>query len=612
MASAALRILLIANTAWCCEDSKRLARHQILLSDRRTSIGTPASDVTVKFRDRSGRICLDPEAHLDIPKPGKVILHSQPLAKELTSRDHAGLLLFISLEQAGEILRATVHLVQSSALRLLMDERPELRLDTLGLPPPTVVEFEPSYSRDGMDAEGAFEVLLHRIQQEDSELFATHTESFLKAPHIIVPLITHLSSLSAEDNLKFPVHLKRLGDQLRAILEMEGSPIRIHRIEHNHLDTWADAQGKRFAYLDGGVARIAGLPGNSPTAIRVGVYSVRAGDTSLETREAWDLQPFVVGDLIDKDTGVKMEDDDQIDLRRLGEAARYTLEPLTGLRFLEENADVDTLFCQGPLINQFVMYDEGEPHFIPFLKEGFLNRVGISQSDVERIVAEIPKKDGKPMWRQFMAIYGFIAARVYNHKTPILGVVERSAGAWLAGAVLSAAVQARIVKDAYRKKVVALLKRYSISDDFLFGCVLAEGEYITPVTIPKNEERRARVIWHPVVREYPKPFATVLKTTEVSFPFRVEMNRAAYANEARIMRQLYHTARLLPRYAFPAGLDIVDKYAKVPDWLSRNVSARLAAAVLNRAMAEGDPRLIAQVRQLLAHTPRDFFYRPTT
>jgi hypothetical protein len=50
----------------------------------------------------------------------------------------------------------------------------------------------------------------------------------------------------------------------------------------------------------------------------------------------------------------------------------------------------------------------------------------------------------------------------------------------------------------------------------------------------------------------------------------------------------------------------------VPQWLSGNISARLAATVLNRAMAEGDARLIVQVRQLLAHTPRDFFYRPKT
>jgi hypothetical protein len=90
------------------------------------------------------------------------------------------------------------------------------------------------------------------------------------------------------------------------------------------------------------------------------------------------------------------------------------------------------------------------------------------------------------------------------------------------------------------------------------------------------------------------------------------MNEAANARQAHVMRTLYHTARLLPRYAFPVGLDIVDKYAKVPDWLSKNISARMAARVLNRTIAEGDARLVAQVRRLLAHTPRDFSYRPNS
>jgi hypothetical protein len=125
------------------------------------------------------------------------------------------------------------------------------------------------------------------------------------------------------------------------------------------------------------------------------------------------------------------------------------------------------------------------------------------------------------------------------------------------------------------------------------------------VMIIKNEPRRAQPIWKPVAEQYSNPYATILKTTDVSFPSRIEMNPAGREQEAVLMRLLYHTARLLPRYAFPVGLDIVDKYAKVPDWLSRNISARLAASVLNRAMAEGNARLIAQVRQLLAHTPRD-------
>jgi hypothetical protein len=593
----ALTLLLVVQGAWC-------------FSDRRSSITKSSADAVLKFRDRNGRLCLDRNARLVVAEGGKVYLQSGELAKDFAARYDNDTLLYVFLEQVDDAVRVTIHFSKEADLVALSEGRPELRIDAFGLPPYSVTEIEPSYSDGGVSANGIYDCLVARAQKADAALFAVHTDSFLKAPHIVIPLLSHLASLSAEDNLKFPIQIKRLSDQFRLILETKDCPVRIHKVERDHLNTWSDAQGKRYAYLDGGIAKIAGLPGTEPTAMRVGIYCVKPGEENMERREEWHLQPFVVGDIIDKNTGEPMDDDDQIDLRRLGEAARYTLEPLTGLRFVEANADIAAVFSHGPLVNQFVMYDEGEPHFLPFLKDEFLAQAGITEAGVERLIEEIPKgRNGKRMWRQFMAVYGYIMRRIHDLPVPFMGVVERGAGTWLAAAVLERAVGASIIKDDYRRKVMNILKRYGISDDFLFGCILAEGEYITPVAIQKNEQRRARDRWRPVVRQYPSPYATILKTTEVSFPFRVEMNRSAYEQQ-NLLRLLYHTARLLPRYAFPVGLDIVDKYAKVPQWLSGNISARLAATVLNRAMAEGDARLIAQVRQLLAHTPRDFFYRP--
>jgi len=521
-------------------------------------------------------------------------------------------LLFLHLEQANGLIRIIAHFSEEDALEAFSARRPDLRLASYDLPPVYSTEIEPSTLRDGMDTDSVYQALLGFIQSEDPKLFTTHTEVFLRAPHLIVPLLSHLASLSAEDNLRFPIQLRRLSDQFRSILEMGDASIRIHKIERNHLEMWADAERKQYAFLDGGVAKIAGLPGAEPTAMRIGVYCVRAGDQDVKTREEWLLAPFVVGDIIDKNTGVHMDDDDQIDLRRLGEAARYTLELLSALEFVKSHRNLEALFLHGPLVNSFVMYDEGEPHFIPYLKEDFLAQFGITAAAIEDALSDIPRsRDGRGrMSRQFMAVYGYLLAQMAVSSVPLVGVVERSAGSWLAQAVLRSAVDAQIIKQDYRAKVMTLLKRYNISDDFLFGCVLEEGEYLTPVTIAKNEKRRAREIWQPVVAQFSPPFATVLKTTETSFPFRVEMNRAGSDNQANVMRALYHTARLLPRYAFPVGLDIVDKYAKVPDWLSKNISARMAARVLNRTIAEGDARLVAQVRRLLAHTPRDFFYRP--
>jgi hypothetical protein len=553
----------------------------------------------------------DEKAKLLVQNNGRSLLYSELLANELINRAHENVLLYLHLEQASGVVRAIVHFSTVEQFEDFSEQRPELRLSSYDLPPAYSTAIEPSSLRDGMDSDSIYDVLLRQIQMEDPKLFTVHTEKFLNAPHLLVPLLSHLASLSAENNLKFPIQLRRLSDQFRSILEMEASPIHISKIERNHLETWADADNKRFAFLDGGIAKIAGLPGTEPTALRVGVYCVRAGDTDLKTREDWSLVPFVVGDIIDKNTGVHMDDDDQIDLRRLGEAVRYTLELLTALKYVETHPDVAMLFLHGPLVNTFVMYDEAEPHFIPFLQQEFLSEFRITTGVIEDTILNIPfSSNGKRLSRQFMAVYGYLLHCMAAASTPLVGVVERSAGSWLAYAVLDGAVEADIIRDDYKNKVLALLKRYNISDDFLFGCVLEEGEYITPTLIAKNPKRRAREAWQSVVEQYERPFATLLKTTETSFPFRVEMNGAGQAWEAQVMRTLYHTARLLPRYAFPVGLDIVDKYAKVPDWLSKNISARMAARVLNRTIAEGDARLVPQVRRLLAHTPRDFFYLP--
>jgi hypothetical protein len=191
----------------------------------------------------------------------------------------------------------------------------------------------------------------------------------------------------------------------------------------------------------------------------------------LKSREEWSLLPFVVGDIIDKNTGVHMDDDDQIDLRRLGEAVRYTLELLTALKFVERHPTVEMLLLHGPLVNTFVMYDEGEPHFIPFLKKDFIAQFDITPAAIEAALSNIPVTAGNQrMSRQFMAVYGYLLHQMAQSQVPLIGVVERSAGTWLAQAVLDKAVEANIVKEDYKRKVVALLKRYNIAVIF---CLVA-------------------------------------------------------------------------------------------------------------------------------------------
>jgi hypothetical protein len=58
------------------------------------------------------------------------------------------------------------------------------------------------------------------------------------------------------------------------------------------------------------------------------------------------------------------------------------------------------------------------------------------------------------------------------------------------------------------------------------------------------------------------------------------------------------------------GLDIVDKFAKIPDWISRPVNTRTAVLALRKAMESGDSRLFDSLRRMLCGSSREWLLRP--
>ena len=509
--------------------------------------------------------------------------------------------ILIFFETSSNLARCVVTSAPAELWESMVTLDPPLRPSVYDLPPTSITK---------IDSEEIHAAVYGLVSGGDAELFGTTVQQFLTSPHIIVPLFAHVLSLSSKDNIDFPLLLRTTAEQIRSLLiDPSLGPVRIKRIRRDHARLWKEMLGERIAFADGGMARISGVPSAEPLALRVGIYCVIPGETDLTVREDWELTPYVMGDIVRR-----VDDTEEPpDGKRLQEASRYVLEPLTALRYLETHQGVRFLFLHGPLVNQFTQYDEGEPSYLPCLVPEFLQQFGLNQAAVTEALTGVPEtRRHTSLWNQFMAIYGVLMKRIFSSEIPIAGVVERTAGRWLAQAVLGQMVAERRMTEALSKRMMSIIERYQISDDFLFGCVLEEGEYLEPLHISKNAERRARDQWKEVVRQYPSPFATVLKTSSTSFPYRVEMNPAAVKDSEQLLRLLYHTSRLLPRYAFPVGLDIVDKYAKVPDWLSRGVSARITADVLRRALNTGDPKIVAQVRQFLARTPRDFFYRPQT
>ncbi len=589
------RFFVVIDGTWFVDHAQTSRRTEQHLTTLGRSAGhlVDQCNLLVKFRD-GDNIVTDATARLQILGTSFNI-RSDVLSSWLSKQAVRERLIVFFFEGTRDDARCIASLWNVNILGAIEDED---RLLSFGIPPTDTVVVESDH---------LVSTMYDAAVEQDRQLFSVHVDRFLDSPSIMVALFAHLMSIRTEDNIRFPIQVKKIAEQLRAVLDGRSEHPRIERVKESHLELWAEAQGRTFSFLDGGAARIGSLPGLSPLALRVGVYSVRPGVEEEDGRESWTMKPYVVADLLDRDRRPA----ERPEPRRLQEASRYTLEALTGLLHLRSAPHTAALLTHGPLVNQFTQYDEGEPNYIPFLAPAFLEHVGISREDVESRLTGLPSDRSGSMWNQFMAIYGYVMLAVQESAVPIAGVVERPTGRAVANALLIELERQGVYTAAYTRRVNDILEQYDITDDFLFGCMLRQGEYLTPVRVLKNNPRKARPNWNAVVRQFPQPAAMLLKSEETDFPFRVEMNDAALQESAFMARFLYHTARLLPRYAFPVGLDIADRYAKIPDWLSRGVSAELSATVLRQAMKTGDPRLVTQLRLFLARGPRDFFYRPS-
>lgn len=596
--------VLVASYRWLTKEGshpKRLSKQHLCPLGSSVRYLSTGCDLMVKFRTADGVIAMDPSAKV-VQIKDEYFIRSQDLAASIAVMPARTRGVLFYFEGNKTEARVVVHAADNDLFLRLEEEDPTLRLRSFDLPPRT---------SSIVSANRVADAIYQRCAKADSELYAVHVGSFLDGPHILVPLSNHVLSLRSQDHISFPIVLKKLAERLRFFLTDHARTVAIRTVQKSHKAFWPTVRDQRFAFLDGGVARIPSLASLEPMALRVGIYDVAPGDAEMKTRERWSLTPYVLGDIVDQPPhGIR----ESTDRKRLQEAARYVLELLTGLVHLKSSQDTSVLLMHGPLVNQFTMYDEREPNNIPCIAPEFLEKLGVHRSAVMSEIRDIPSDSrGIPLWNQFMSIYGYVTNRVVDHERPIVGVVERPKGRPITAAVLSRLVEEKVINEAGEKVISDTLSRFDISDDFLFGCILKAGEYLTPVKVRKNPVNRAQDRWRLVVAQYPEVRASLVKTEETRFPFRVELNAIAAENHIReTISLLYHTGRLLPQYAFPVGLDIVDKYAKVPDWLSRGVSAELSGAILRRAMKTGDLRLVSQVRQLLSGSPRDFFYRSGT
>ena len=76
--------------------------------------------------------------------------------------------------------------------------------------------------------------------------------------------------------------------------------------------------------------------------------------------------------------------------------------------------------------------------------------------------------------------------------------------------------------------------------------------------------------------------------SETTEPIRVEVFETLGQDQIiEAARRAYLYAQLLPGYGFPVGLDIVDKYAHVPNWLT-DAYSKLIRYHLGVSMQRGE------------------------
>jgi hypothetical protein len=420
----------------------------------------------------------------------------------------------------------------------------------------------------------------------------------------------------------------------------------VHEVENA---SWPEMQGEVVTFIDGGVGQVE-ISSQVPILLRVGSYSVRTGERRLAERERFGYYPVIFGDL----EGGSKERKDFPDI------VRITAELLGGLSALERTPDLRVLMFHGPLvylvgayaghtpftekdIDLFLRHYAPEPEMGARLKEDFL---GEAQLDVYppmtgRSDEWVRRRLFEPLaWIAFLYRRLIALARQRKPVPVIVGAVERGSLTEFSRDVLLP----RVFRGLREKKnenyfnwmygrsdltsPKNLLDRLGYTDTLLLAMLLQPGQHSEPWEMSKYDRLRAGEVTLPneadgsrvnfaALRPGPVGFPRVrgcyLHVSETTEPIRIEVFDDLGEEQIKeATRRAYLYSRLLPGYGFPVGLDVVDKYAHVPDWLTRAygklIRHHLGVSLQRGEISDAEMRRI--LVQAIYMTHRDWLFRP--
>jgi hypothetical protein len=474
-----------------------------------------------------------------------------------------------------------------------------------------------------------------------------------RQPHLMLKLAEN--ALSVAENLRdnyfrnTTTFIKHLRKRVYGTSAGGQEPIlTVHRVDD--ID-WSALRGEVVTFIDGGIGGVE-LSNQVPVLLRVGSYSVRPGERQLAEREHFGYYPVIFGDL----EGGSKERKDFPDI------VRITAELLGGLSAVERTPDLRVLMFHGPLvymmgayaghtpftekdIDLFLQHYAADPKRARELKEDFLHQARLdiypkltpSSSDqwADRRIFE-PLSWIAFLYRRLMAV-----ARSRKPVPIIAGVVERGGTLrQFSETVLLERVFRGLRKRAkqhyfnemYGRKDLtspkALLDRLGYTDALLLGMLLRPGEASEPWSMDKysglrrgdvalpGESHEEKVDFSPLAHPnigFPHVTGFYVHVSETTEPIRVEVFTNLGEEQVHLAAERsYLYARLLPQYGFPVGLDIADKHAKVPAWMT-DAYAKLIRHHLGVSLQRGeitDAELRRILVQAIYMTHRDWLFRP--
>jgi hypothetical protein len=422
----------------------------------------------------------------------------------------------------------------------------------------------------------------------------------------------------------------------------------IETISLGNLD-WEMFQNEVVTFIDGGVGKVE-ISSQVPILLRVGSYMVRTGERNLAEREQFGYYPVILGDL----EGGSKERSDFIDI------VRITAELLGGLAALQRTPDLRVLMFHGPLvylmsgyaghtpftekdIDLFLDHYSSETETGKQLKEEFLEeaKLDIYPRMTDRSDEWIERRIFEPLsWIAFLYRKLIQEAKSRNPTPILVGAVERGKLREFSEKVLLERVfrglREKSNEDYFNrmygrndlKSPKALLDRLGYTDTLLLAMILEPGQISESWQISKyaglregnialpGEAGTSRVNYAPLKPGqigFPSVKGCYIHVSETTEPIRIEVfDELGEDQVIEAARRAYLYSRMLPGYGFPVGLDIADKFAHVPNWLT-DAYGKLIKHQLGVSLQSGEIS-DAQMRQILIQaiymTHRDWLFRP--